>query len=153
MDLIITGKPSLIKRPNLDLPKFSKNPILATSALIEYEENLQRLERTLLLSIKVKLDTLLSSSGPGLDQAVELWAVGQKIKVKRFKPLWVKNGVKNRRAGIDKLLEMTTAAGGAIIIGEPDSRCKRIIAEMRKAKKPWKVIQLEPMDRSSDLLS
>lgn len=149
MDLIITGKQSLIKRPNLDSRRL-KDPIAATSALIEYDEKLEQLERLLSVQVKVKIDKLLSSSGDGLDQAVEFWAGRQKIRVKRFKPLWVKDGVKNRRAGFERLLEMTTAAGGAIIIGEPDSRCKLIISEMKKTKKPWKVIQLEPMVHSSD---
>jgi len=98
----------------------------------------------------VQVTKILSSSGDGLDQAVEFWAGRQKLSVKRFKPLWVKNGVKDRRAGIDKLLEMTAAAEGAIIIGDLDSRCRTILKEMKKAGKPCRVIQLVPMARSSD---
>jgi hypothetical protein len=145
--VIITGKQSLVKRPNLNGKRFLKDPIRATTAIIEYEEKLQRLEATLL---SVQVTHLASSSGDGLDQAIEFWASGKGIKVKRFKPLWVKNGVKDRRAGFDKLLEMTTAAEGAIIIGTPDSRCNTILREMKKAGKPWKIIQLEPMAHSSD---
>ena len=137
MNVIITGNQSFCKYPNLTSTRYAKNPVAATDALIRYDEEMALLEQIIVKS-QFPIKTVLSSSGPGLDQAVERWAGSKQLKVKRFKPLWVKDGQRNKKAGFEKLAEMIQAADAAIVIlgSEPDKRSLSIIRDMRKKGKP-----------------
>ena len=149
MKIIITGQQGLLRRPNLGLKKYAKNPVEATTALIEYDEAFTVLSATLdkLLFNKVKL--VLSSSMDGLDQAVEEWAASRQVRVKRYKSKWLKDGIRNKKAGFEALAEMVAEADAALIITDKlDKRCRSIQASLKKAGKYVKVIQLEQTDHS-----
>lgn len=142
MNVAIIGPEKFAKYPNLSLLKYRKNPVLATTAIGEYEEQYDKLKSILsTFEESITISKVYSLSREGFEQTVERWANENKRPVKRFKPNWKESG---SRALYVKWVEMCAEADAALVIinGDPDAACKGVMYEIRKAGKPCKVISL-----------
>jgi len=146
MKLIVSGSLGFSKYPNLHGKRMSANPVAATTALGRYEEEFERVKAEI-LSLQEKrgqILTVCTMGRDGIEESADKWALSTKVKVERFKPLWLKNGVRDNMAGYGKTLEMVNFADSGLFIfsGEPDTQCKITMNELDKARKPYRKVIL-----------
>ena len=153
-NVIISGSQSYAKRPNLSLKKYRKNSIAATNALIEFDKE----EAAVKVHIEEYLKefpacSVITGGMDGVEYVAEFYALENKIKSLKFKPLWKNiSGALNKRAGYDSILSMVSKAESALLIvsEKADSRTRMIIREMKRLNKPVRVVTLqEQTDHSS----
>lgn len=144
MKLLVTGSSGFGGYPVLNKPKYQKNPILATTALAEYEKEYSAVCAML---DAIKPTEIITMGRDGVEEAAAKWALSQKVKTKSLKPNWMTGN----RAGYEKLCEAADYADAALILSDMEDKHSKITrVEMRKRQKSVKTISLaELADHSS----